>query len=150
MKQIINKAINPTNTNLGLLVLRVVLGGIFLYHGIGKLTNMEQTIGFFQMMHFSTFWAWVVAIVETGAGLAVIVGIWTRVSAMFLAIIMIVAIVSVKAGKGFQAAEIDIVLLGLSLSIALIGCGRYAVCGSCHKKDCTNEACNASCGCNCK
>lgn len=150
MKQIINKAIKPTNTNLGLLVLRVVLGGIFLYHGIGKLTNMEQTIGFFQMMHFSVFWAWMVAIVETGAGLAVIMGIWTRISAVLLAIIMIVAIISVKAGKGFQAVEIDIALLGLSLGIALIGCGKYSACGSCHKKDCTNQACNASCGCNCK
>lgn len=150
MKQIINKAINPTNAGLGLLVLRVVLGGVFLYHGIGKLTNMEQTVGFFQMMHFSAFWAWVVAIVETGAGFAVIIGIWTRISAALLTIIMIIAIMTVKAGKGFQAAEIEIVLLGLSLGVALIGCGRYSMCGLCHKKACTDGTCTSSCGCNCK
>jgi uncharacterized membrane protein YphA (DoxX/SURF4 family) len=62
---------------------------------------------------------------------------------------MIVAIIAVKASKGFQAAEIDIILLGLSLGIALIGCGKYSMCGIGHTKDCKDGTCNADCGCGC-
>ena len=150
MKHMMHKMINPRNTKLGLLVLRVTLGGIFLTHGIMKLSNMEDTIAFFGMVEFSAFWAWVVALVETIGGTAVILGIGTRVAASLLAIIMLVAITMVKNGKGFQAMEVDIVLLGLALGVALIGCGRYSMCGMNHGKNCKDGKCESDCGCGCR
>jgi uncharacterized membrane protein YphA (DoxX/SURF4 family) len=66
---------------------------------------MEQTIGFFASVGFSAFMAWVVAITETVAGAAVIIGFSTRIAASLLAIIMIVAIVCVKGKMGFAKAE---------------------------------------------
>jgi uncharacterized membrane protein YphA (DoxX/SURF4 family) len=149
MKHMMHKMINPRNTKLGLLVLRLTLGGIFMFHGISKLSNMEQTISFFGTIGFSAFWAWIVALTETLGGFAVIIGIGTRVAASLLAVIMLVVITMVKNGKGFQAMEIDVILLGFSLGVALIGCGRYSMCALDHNKNCKDGACNADCGCGC-
>lgn len=145
----IHKLYNPANEKLGLFVLRLTLGSIFLVHGISKLSNMEGTIGFFGMVGFSAISAWVVALVETIGGAFVILGLWTRIASSLLAITMIVVIFSVKSGKGFGASELEIALLGLSLGIGLIGCGRWSMCRLWHKKDC--ETCkagsNTCCGC---
>ena len=150
MKQLVEKMINPINTKLGLLILRITLGGIFLSHGIGKLSNMEQTVAFFGTIGFSAFLAWFVALVETIGGAAVILGIGTRMAASLLAIIMVVSIICVKGKMGFAKAEIDIVLLGLSLGVALLGCGKYSLCSICHKKECsTCTTSSNSCGCDC-
>lgn len=146
----IHKMYNPANEKLGLLVLRVTLGSIFLVHGIQKLSNMQMTIGFFGTIGLSAFWAWVVALVETIGGVSVILGMWTRIFASLFAIIMIVAIIAMKGG--FNAAELPIALLGLSLGLGLIGCGKWSMCRLCHKKECTTCAADKDsncCGCNC-
>ncbi len=140
---------NPSNVKLGQLVLRVTLGSVFLVHGIQKLSNMEGTIGYFGMLGFSAFMAWVVALVETIGGVAVILGIGTRVAASLLAIIMLVVIIYVKKGD-FKKEELDIVLLGLSLGVGLIGCGSWSACHMCHKGDCKTCAADGACGCDCK
>lgn len=140
---------NPPNAKLGQLVLRITLGSIFLIHGIQKLSNMEGTIGFFGMLGFSAFWAWVVALVETIGGAAVILGIGTRVAASLLAIIMLVVIIHVKKGD-FKKEELDIVLLGLSLGVGLIGCGSWSACHMCHKGNCKTCASDGTCECDCK
>ena len=149
MKKLIDKMYNPSNVKLGQLVLRVTLGSVFLVHGIQKLSNMEGTIGFFGMLGFSAFMAWVVALVETIGGVAVILGIGTRVAASLLAIIMLVVIIYVKKGD-FKKEELDIVLLGLSLGVGLIGCGSWSACHMCHKGDCKTCAADGACGCDCK
>lgn len=147
MKHIIHKMYNPTNSNLGLLVLRLTLGSVFLVHGIQKLSNMEMTIGFFGTLGFSVFMTWVVALIEAVGGAAVIFGIGTKMWSSLFAIIMLVVITTVKNGKGFSAMELDIVLLGLALGVGLIGCGKWAVCHLGHKGTCSMNG--DHCGCDC-
>lgn len=147
MKHIIHKMYNPTNSNLGLLVLRTVLGSVFLIHGIMKLSNMEMTVGFFASLGFSAFWAWLVALVETVGGVSVIIGVGTKMWSSLFAIIMLVVITMVKNGKGFSAMELDIVLLGLALGVGLIGCGKWAMCHMSHKGTCSMDG--DHCGCDC-
>ena len=147
MKHIIHKMYNPTNTNLGLLVLRTVLGSVFLIHGIMKLSNMEMTVGFFASLGFSAFWAWLVALIETVGGVGVIIGFGTKIWSSLFAIIMLVVITMVKKGQGFQANEMDIVTLGLALGVGLIGCGKWAVCHLGHKGTCSMDG--DHCGCDC-
>jgi len=153
MKQLVHKLYYPANAKLGLLVLRLTLGGIFLSYGLQKLTNIEGTIAVFGTLGFGAFWAWLVALTETIGGIAVIVGFGTRIAASFLAIIMLVVITVVKGGQGFAAAEFDIVLLGLALGIGLIGCGKWSMCGKMHSttgvcNDCGTDN-NGCCGCSC-
>ncbi len=82
--------------NVGLLIMRIGLGGIFIFHGTLKLVYMSTTVQFFTQLGFGPFWAWVVALVEVIAGLMILVGVFTWAAGLLLAIIMLVAIFRVK------------------------------------------------------
>ncbi len=141
-----------TNKNLGLLILRLTLVGIFLQAGIMKLMNIDMVTGFFAMSGLGAAWVWIVALTETIGGAAVILGLYTRFFASTLAVIMLVVILFIKKGMGFNDMMIDVVLLGLALGIALIGCGRYSLCRVGHSKDCATCKAdgNDHCGCTCE
>ncbi len=75
--------------------------------------------------------AWLVAVVELLGGLALILGVYTRVAAIPLATIMVVSTIVVWSGAmgdpGFQAARLDVLLLAAMVSLALTGPGRAAL-----------------------
>jgi uncharacterized membrane protein YphA (DoxX/SURF4 family) len=123
-------------TNTGLLLIRLGVGIAFLAHGISKLSHMEGTIGFFAGLGMGAFWAWVVALVETLAGLALILGIGTTAAALLLAVVMIVAVLTVKLGKPFLGGyELDFILLLSNLGLAAAGPGAYSLSGLLLKKE---------------
>ena len=132
---------------LGLFIIRLVAGSIFIFHGVQKLSNMEGTVAFFASLGFGAFLAWAVAIIELLGGISLILGIFTKVFGALLSAIMIVAILKVKLALGFSAAEIDLMLLAVSVSVLFSGCGRYSVCGLWHKncKSCQGNKCDCSC-----
>jgi putative oxidoreductase len=90
------------------LVLRLLLGSMFVLHGWPKLLGAfagpgvaafgksVQTIGFSPGL----FWAWVVTIVEFFGGLCLIAGFLTRPAAALITIEMIVAGVRVNMPRG--------------------------------------------------
>lgn len=130
------------NKSLGLLVLRVFVGVIFIIHGVQKLQNMEGTIGFFSQIGLNAFWAWVAALVETLGGIALVLGLFVQYAGVLLAIIMVVAITMVKYRFGgatllgkYAAAEIDLSLLGSCIALAFTGAGKYSLSRmcKCHK-----------------
>lgn len=152
------------NKSLGLLILRLFVGGIFIVHGVQKLLNMEGTIGFFSQIGLNAFWAWVVAIVETVGGVAVVLGIFTQYAAALLSIILLVAIIMVKYKFGgptllgkFAAGEVDLALLGANLALVCTGAGRYGMskfckchkdgsdCKVCKMMGCETGKCAGSC-----
>ncbi len=111
----------------GLFALRLTVGLLFLYHGWGKLVNMEQTIGMFIALKFpaATFFAYLVALVEFLGGLAILVGYQIRFAAKLLAITMIVALLTVHVKGPFASAELAIALLGGTLALAGLGGGTW-------------------------
>ncbi len=117
------------NPSLGLLLLRLALGIVFIYHGVTKFQNMEATIGFFASIGLGAGMAWLVATIETLGGLAVLLGLSTQVAATFLALVMIGSIITVKGEMGFANGgyELDLVLLLISLALVFTGPGRYTV-----------------------
>lgn len=133
----------------GTFVLRVTLGGIFLFHGIIKLMDMNPVIAFFGNIGLPPVVAWIVAILQVVAGALVVIGIRVRTASILLAGMMIGSIVLVKWGQGFHAMELNVVLLGLSLGLATLGCGRYSLCSMQHGncKECDTHA--GTCGCDC-
>ena len=77
--------------DIGLLVLRIALGVIFLYHGFPKLTNpkkMAQGFGKPNMVWFP----FVLGFFETISGVAVLLGFLTQFAAAILAIVMLGAL----------------------------------------------------------
>ena len=123
--------------NWGLLLIRVGLAAAFLFHGISKLMDMDMTIGFFSSLGLPAFMAWVVAVVETLGGVAMLFGAFTFVAGIALAIIMFFSIVLVKFGAGFFAFEFELMVMLTALGVALTGAGRYSMHSKC------------SCGGNC-
>jgi putative oxidoreductase len=142
----------------GLLVLRLAAGIIFLMHGWGKLTgnpSIEMFSGMLGSMGVpaAMFFAWVVALVEFFGGLSLILGIFTRPFAILLAIDMLVAFFGAKHAM-FPAGDIDFMLLGTSIAIALMGSGRFSVAGMMmkgkHGGECKGGECKGSKGGECK
>jgi len=111
----------------GLFALRLSVGILFIYHGWGKLTNMEQTIGLFVGLKFpaATFFAYLVALVEFLGGLAVLVGYQLRFAAKLLAIVMVVALLTVHVKLPFASAELPIALLGGAIALMGVGGGEW-------------------------
>ncbi len=133
--------------NLGILLLRLAVGIIFIYAGYMKITNMEQTIAFFGMIGFGPFWAWVTTLVELIGGSLMIVGYLTQISGILLMIVMIVATQKMFPQVGFMGS-IGAIMLGISsLSIAISGCGLYSACGMLHGKKCKECKDDGKCSC---
>lgn len=121
------------NPDLALLLVRLAVGVVFLYHGWMKLGSMEGTIGFFGTLGFAPWLAYLVAWVETVGGLALIAGFLTRYAGLLLALVALVALVKVHLPNGFLIAgggyEFILVLLAGSLALFFSGAGRYSLAG---------------------
>lgn len=116
-------------SDLALLLLRIGVGAIFIYHGWGKLTGIEGVQGFFGDIGIplASVMAWVVAIVEFFGGIMVLFGAYAKIPYLLLAIIMVVALLTVKINAGFEAARIDMMLLLTNIALFILGSGRYSV-----------------------
>lgn len=111
---------------VGALILRIFLGLTFFIHGLVKFQGgIGNTAGFFESIGLPGFFAYIVAIIELVGGLALIVGLKTRVVSILLAIIMVVAIFTVKLPAGFLGTpemagyELDLALLVISVYLAI-------------------------------
>jgi putative oxidoreductase len=120
--------------NIGFFLLRLSVGVIFIVAGWSKLTGIEKISGLMSDIGLFAplFWAYLVAIVEFLGGLAVILGVYLRCFAKLLAVIMLVALLTVKINAGFKAARLDIALLGSTLALAFLGGGGWQLV----KKEC--------------
>jgi len=127
------------NAGLGLFILRVVIGIVFVMHGLGKLVGppfagfgMEGTIGFFTQLGIpmANVAAWGVGLVETLGGLALIIGAGLPIVPLLLAIDVTVAILALKfkLNKTFAAGyEFELTLLAGAVCLMLAGPGILAV-----------------------
>ena len=125
----------PLNPDAALLILRVLLGIIMLYHGWPKLTNLGGIIeGFTGMgIPLPALSALFATVAEVGGGLLILIGALTDVAGLLFAIDMLGAIIFVHAKNGFSAGEggieFPLALLAMALTVALAGPGRFSVGG---------------------
>ena len=121
--------------NTGLLIIRVGLGIMFMFHGYPKLlggpdnwTAVGDAMKHTGVTFFPAGWGFLAAVTETFGGFLVVLGLAFRPATLLLAITMIVAsIMHLKTGDGLSGAshavEAAIVFIGLTI----IGPGRYSV-----------------------
>jgi uncharacterized membrane protein YphA (DoxX/SURF4 family) len=122
--------------DIGLLIARIIVGGIFIMAGWAKVSDMAATIGYFGQMGFSPFWAYLVGYVELIGGALVVLGLWTCLVSVVLTIVMIVA-AYVSRSAGFAGMMGPIALLA-SLVVFATSCGgKYSAisCKCCAKAD---------------
>lgn len=111
--------------SLGLLLVRLVTGYIFIEHGLGKVMNIAMPVG--MMMHFG-FPGWVgmfIAWLEVLGGAALILGIFTRVLGVAFGIEMLVAVYLTGFMRGLGAHDLEFMLAFNSFALALSGAGSF-------------------------
>lgn len=131
-------------TDLGLLIIRLVVGLTFAAHGAQKVfgvwggPGMVGWTGAMEHMGFrpARYWAMASAWVELGAGIALAAGILTPFAAAALVGHSIVIILKVHWQKGFWNSkggiEFPLVLLGGAAGILLVGPGGLSFDGLVH------------------
>ncbi len=124
----------PLNADLALLVLRVVLAAVMLAHGLPKVAGFSGTAGGFQTMGIPapTLAAGFAAVVETGGGILILLGLAVDIAGALFAVDMLGAIVFVHFKNGFSGKggyEFPLTLLAVAVALALAGPGAYSVSG---------------------
>ncbi len=116
---------------LSLLVLRLVLGIIYLYHGYPKLTHTHGNLQAVFVEHgLPAYFVYVSGMLETFGGGLLLLGLFTRPAALLLAIEMCVAIWKVHSFHGYMAVhdyEFPLALAAACFALATLGAGLVSL-----------------------
>jgi len=138
MSKSTSKSIKGFQQNTGLLILRMSIGGLMLFHGIYKLINgVDGLIGMFEKMGIPGFVAYGAIIGEFLAPILIIIGYRTKLASLFVAATMLVAAFTAHTDELLKIGdhgEYALELIGLylfgSFSIFFLGAGKFAVSSS--------------------
>ncbi|MBI3333999.1 DoxX family protein [Candidatus Pacearchaeota archaeon] len=115
-----------------LLILRLYLAFVFLWHGIPKLLDIAGTMGFFVTLGLPGFVGIVVGIVEVLFGVFMLLGFWFPVTPYILSAVIVGALglaqIPGAVLRGFGAGiERDILILISLVVLAAFGPGKAAL-----------------------
>ena len=117
------------NHDLGVLLLRLIFGGLFVRYGYMKLANYDQIlpmfgdiIGIGSKLSFN-----LVIFAELFCGFLVAIGLLTRLAVIPIFITMAVAFFVAHAKDPFDVKAIAFVFLLLSIVVFVFGSGKYSV-----------------------
>jgi len=124
--------------DLGKFLLRATLAILIFFHGFSKLRHgIEPIVGMIAKAGLPPAIAYLVYFGEVLAPVLVLVGVWTRPAALAIAVNMTIAILLVHTSQFFTLTEAGgwaLELQGMyfiaALTVALLGAGRFSVCGS--------------------
>ena len=119
-----------------LLLLRVAIALIFIYHGSQKLMNASGTMSFFTSLGLPGWAGVIIGIIEVVAGLLVLSGFYYKWANYVLALVMVGALILVQIPGVFKSGAIgagferDVLILITTLVLASNGPGHFSI----HKK----------------
>ena len=127
------------NADLGLAIIRVVVGGIFIAHGLQKVgylggNSPAQTAGWLEnKLSFRPGSVWAAALIsaELGGGILLVIGFLGALAPFILAADMVVAAYAVHLPNGFWngkgGIEFTLALGGTALGLGFIGFGTWSL-----------------------
>jgi putative oxidoreductase len=125
--------------NIGLLIIRLVVGLLFVGHGAQKLFGwfggygLKGTGGWFESigMKPGVIMALFAGLAELVGGILFALGLLTPLAGIIITGIMLMAIVKVHARNGLWVTsngyEYNLTLLAVAIGIALVGPGQFAL-----------------------
>ena len=124
--------------DVAILILRVVLGVVMILHGVYKFRNNSLFDQKWQDDYgFPKGSVLLSGIVQVACGLAIIGGVFSRLAALILLLVMLVAtyvsiakhhepFLSTPDGKGW---DINLLLMGSLIALIFLGDGKWALAG---------------------
>lgn len=132
-----------TDDNVAAFIARVTLGLVIFPHGAQKLLGWFGGYGFtgtmkaMTEMGFPSFLVVLLILTESIGALLLVAGFLSRIDALGIAVIMLVAVVKVHMANGFfmnwfgtqkgEGFEYHLLALGLALAVMVVGGGRWSV-----------------------
>lgn len=125
----------PSTLDLGLLLLRIAIGGTLVAHGLQKLfvyTLPGVTASFAGMgIPAADLVAPAVATIELAGGVLIVAGVGTRIAGLLAAAAMLGAVFTAHLSAGFFASdggfELPLLLACAAVALALTGPGRLSL-----------------------
>jgi putative oxidoreductase len=116
------------------LVLRLVTGLIMFMHGWNKFQGgMDGVAGFFGSLGIAApeVMAYVVTTIELVGGILLILGLFTRLSAVAVVLVLIGVLFTAKSGGvitgGDKTMELEMSLAAAAIALALLGPGKLSI-----------------------
>ena len=126
-----SRSASPRQLSFGLAALRLAVATIFIRHGAQKLFvyGFAGVTGAFTQMGipFPGVTGPFIALLEFFGGIALLIGLLTRLLALGFVFDMLVAILLVQLKRGFSGYELEFLLLVSSVAFFLAGAGRFSV-----------------------
>src|SRR5690554_1718994 len=121
-------------SDLGLAIVRIIVGVIFLVHGLDKFQGgIGNTVAYFEGLGIPGIMAHVVAFIELFGGISLILGLGTRFAVMILIPVMLGAIYFVHFPEGLVRSAagpgygLNLILIAACIQIGLTGSSYLAV-----------------------
>ena len=132
-----------TNGGVVPLILRLTLAVVMFPHGAQKTlgwfggSGFRGTMAYFTKSGFPPALAFVAVMAESLGPLGLAIGLFTRVAALSIAVVMLVAILTVHKQHGFfmnwfgaqegEGVEYHLLALGLALALIVGGAGAWSI-----------------------
>jgi putative oxidoreductase len=128
--------------DLALIAVRIALAWIFIWYGAGKLFGSFNGMGIHGTavyfantahLHPGGFFAVLGGVIEFGGGVALVLGLGSRLAGLALFGDMVVAMITITWVNGINSEklppgyELNVALAALALVVALLGAGRFSV-----------------------
>lgn len=125
-------AASSFTTSLGILPMRLVMGAAFILHGLPKIQNLTTWMGTDSGISGPLQAA--AAIAEFGGGIALVLGLLTRLASVGIIGVMIGALMLVHipqgdpfvAKSGSPSCELAAVYLSCAFLFLMVGAGRFS------------------------
>jgi putative oxidoreductase len=117
------------NSNLSLLLLRLMGGGLMLLHGYPKLLKIiNGEMGFADPLGIGEGLSLYLAVfAEFVCSILLLVGLYVRWAVVPYIFTMVIAVFVVHAGEPLQKQELALLYLGIGILIMLNGSGKYSL-----------------------
>lgn len=130
-------SLNSLNADIGLLIIRLSVGGLMLFHGVAKIMHpgsLEFIGGMLGSYGLPAILSYGVFVGEIIAPLMVIIGYKARIGGLLIAINMVVALLLAHTGDFFTltehggwSIELQMFYLLSAIAIVFLGSGSQAV-----------------------